>query len=61
MNTKELLQADNINNSNGIGISNLKRRLELLYNNKYELTTNTDNSFYETHLNIDLTWNLNVS
>lgn len=39
----------------GIGISNLKRRLELLYNNKYELTTNVRDTFYETHLNIDLT------
>jgi LytS/YehU family sensor histidine kinase len=54
MNTKELLQAGNFNNSNGIGIANLKRRLELLYNSKYELTTNIDNAFYETHLNIDL-------
>jgi LytS/YehU family sensor histidine kinase len=55
LNTRELLQADNFNNSNGIGIVNLKRRLELLYNNKYELTINADNTFYETHLNIDLT------
>ncbi len=55
MNTKELTQISNTKNSNGIGISNLKRRLELLYNNKYELTTNNDSAFYETHLNIDLT------
>jgi two-component system, LytTR family, sensor kinase len=54
MNTKELPQAGNTKNSNGIGISNLKRRLELLYNNKFELTTNIDNAFYETHLKIDL-------
>ena len=54
MNTKELPQAGNTKNSNGIGISNLKRRLELLYNNKFELTTNMDNAFYETHLKIDL-------
>ena len=55
MNTKESPQVDNAKNSNGIGISNLKRRLELLYNNKYELTTNMDNDYYETVLNIDLT------
>ena len=54
MNTKELPQAGNTKNSNGIGISNLKRRLELLYNNKFELTTNMDIAFYETHLKIDL-------
>jgi len=55
MNTIELQQAGRTKNSNGIGISNLKRRLELLYNNKFELTTNANNAFYETHLNIDLT------
>jgi two-component system, LytTR family, sensor kinase len=54
MNTKELPQPGYTKNSNGIGISNLKRRLELLYNNKFELITNSDNAFYETHLNIDL-------
>ena len=55
INTIELPLAGCTKNSNGIGISNLKRRLELLYNNKFELTTNFDNAFYETHLNIDLT------
>jgi sensor histidine kinase YesM len=54
MNTRELPQAGNFNRSNGIGITNLKRRLELLYNNKYQLTTNVEDTFYETHLNIDL-------
>jgi two-component system, LytTR family, sensor kinase len=54
MNTKELPQAGNTKNSNGIGISNLKRRLELLYKDKFELTANNDEAFYETHLNIDL-------
>jgi len=54
VNTKELPQAGNFNHSNGIGIANLKRRLELLYNNKYQLTTNAQNTIYETHLNIDL-------
>jgi two-component system LytT family sensor kinase len=55
MNTKEMTQISNTKNSNGIGISNLKRRLELLYNNRYEFTTVANADFYETHLNIDLT------
>jgi len=54
MNTKEMTQVSDNKNSNGIGISNLKRRLELLYKNKYELLTNKENAFYETHLNINL-------
>jgi two-component system LytT family sensor kinase len=54
-NTKESMQASNINNSNGIGISNLKRRLELLYHGRHELSTIINNDLYETHLNIDLT------
>src|SRR6266540_2252038 len=53
INTKELQQATT-KNSNGIGIANLKRRLELLYTKKYELTTNIGNDFYETKLIIDL-------
>jgi sensor histidine kinase YesM len=54
MNTKEVLPAGDMKNSNGIGISNLKRRLELLYNTKHEFTFNIENAIYETHLNIDL-------
>jgi two-component system LytT family sensor kinase len=38
----------------GIGIANLRRRLELLYNHKYELTVNNDYDCYETILTIDL-------
>lgn len=53
-NTKELLQTGDNKNSNGIGISNLKRRLELLYNNKYVLTTHQDDDYYETVLNINM-------
>jgi len=55
VNTKELLQAAVTKNSNGIGIANLKRRLELLYPQKYELTTKAGNELYETNLIIDLT------
>jgi len=41
-------------NSNGIGISNLKRRLALLYPQKYELTINNGVDFFETILKINL-------
>lgn len=54
INTKELQQTTITTNSNGIGIVNLKRRLELLYPHKYELTTNIENNLYETNLVIDL-------
>ena len=54
MNTKEMMQANDSKNSTGIGIGNLKRRLELLYNDKYRLTSKNENDWYETELNIDL-------
>lgn len=54
-NTKELQQAIAATNSNGIGITNLKRRLELLYPGNYKLTSNIENEFYETNLILDLT------
>jgi two-component system, LytTR family, sensor kinase len=54
INTKELMQANDNKNSTGIGISNLKRRLELLYHDKYKLTSNSENDWYETELKIDL-------
>jgi two-component system LytT family sensor kinase len=41
-------------NDKGIGINNLKRRLELLYPGKYTLTYNKENHFYETHITIEL-------
>jgi LytS/YehU family sensor histidine kinase len=53
-NTKEAQQAAASENSNGIGIVNLKRRLELLYPAKYKLTSKMENDFYETNLTIDL-------
>lgn len=53
-NTKELQELTDIKDPGGIGIANLKRRLELLYINKYELKTTVSNDFYETNLNINL-------
>jgi two-component system LytT family sensor kinase len=53
VNTRELLPAD-AGNAKGIGIANLRRRLELLYNKKFTLTVNNDYDIYETNLTIDL-------
>jgi two-component system LytT family sensor kinase len=53
-NTTEGQQHSITENSGGIGIANLKRRLELSYANRYELTTRNENNFYETNLMIDL-------
>jgi two-component system LytT family sensor kinase len=52
MNTKEAGMGPGA--GGGIGIANLRRRLELLYNHKYMLTVNNDYDTYETHLTIDL-------
>jgi two-component system, LytTR family, sensor kinase len=54
INTKEQQQNSTTKNSNGIGISNLKRRLELLYPGKYRLITNNEDKLYQTSLTIDL-------
>jgi two-component system LytT family sensor kinase len=53
-NTKELQEASLTKTSNGIGMINLKRRLELVYPQKYELTTNAGSDYYEANLIIDL-------
>jgi two-component system, LytTR family, sensor kinase len=53
-NTKELAHNAVPESSNGIGIANLKRRLELLYPEKHQLTTTIENEFYETNLILDL-------
>ena len=53
-NTRELQPHGSVINSNGIGIANLQRRLELLYNKKYDLVTNSEYELYETELIIDL-------
>jgi two-component system, LytTR family, sensor kinase len=53
-NTKEINREGFVQNSSGIGIVNLKRRLELLYPNKFEITTNNAVEYYETNLKINL-------
>jgi len=54
VNTKEKQLSPGNNNSNGIGLANLKRRLDLLYSGRYELATTAGADFYETTLKIDL-------
>jgi sensor histidine kinase YesM len=34
----------------GIGLENVKRRLELIYGSGYDLDINTDNGFYNVNL-----------
>lgn len=41
-------------NPGGIGLVNLKRRLELLYPGKYEINLNRQDSYYEADLKIEL-------
>jgi hypothetical protein len=53
-NTKESLQAIPTRSSNGIGIANLQRRLDLLYDRKHTYTTETEDHAYKTNLIIDL-------
>jgi LytS/YehU family sensor histidine kinase len=54
VNTKELQEQPSARDSGGIGITNLKRRLELLYNNKYVFSTKDSGDIYETSLIINL-------
>lgn len=42
------------NNSKGIGLKNLKKRLELIYPNNHELKIRSENNFYYTTLFINL-------
>jgi two-component system LytT family sensor kinase len=53
-NTKESQEVDPVKKSNGIGIANLNRRLELLYNGKYTYSIKDEIYFYESTLTIDL-------
>lgn len=54
INTKELQEPSTVKDANGIGITNLKRRLELLYPDKYDFTSTNSNDLYVTNLNINL-------
>ena len=54
INTKEEPQAATLQNEKGIGIANLKKRLDLLYPQKYSLANGTGPELYETRLIMDL-------
>ncbi len=54
VNTNEPQPDGNGGHSTGIGLANLRRRLELLYAKKYELITSKEPEWYETNLTIDL-------
>jgi len=54
INTKEKQQSTSNENSGGIGIVNLKRRLELLYPKKHRLSLNNEQDFYKATLIINL-------
>lgn len=45
---------NDLSQSNGIGIENVKKRLEILYNNKYKLDINNDGLLFTVNLRIDL-------
>jgi LytS/YehU family sensor histidine kinase len=53
-NTKEFQESDPGNKSKGIGVANLKRRLELLYKGKYEYRVINEPDVYKSILTIDL-------
>lgn len=53
-NTKEFQESDPDNKSKGIGVANLKRRLELLYKGKYEYRIINEQDVYKSILTIDL-------
>ncbi len=53
-NTKDSQESDVGKKTNGIGVANLKRRLELLYPGKFRYTIKNELHFYETILTIDL-------
>ncbi|MBD0288831.1 MAG: sensor histidine kinase, partial [Flavisolibacter sp.] len=46
--------AENVKVNNGIGLKNLKRRLELLYKDKYTFFTRYEDGLYQSRLKIIL-------
>jgi len=45
---------DGLTEKKGIGLDNLRRRLELVYPKKHKLTFNTKNQVYRAELTLDL-------
>ena len=52
---KNKFDLKNEDETTGIGLTNLKRRLDLSYPKKYDLNISNENSIYFVHLKIDLT------
>jgi LytS/YehU family sensor histidine kinase len=48
------IKSEDIEESNGFGLDNLERRLQLAYPNNYKLEIITENNLYITKLNIDM-------
>lgn len=53
-NTKNAASNGKPNEPNGIGLNNIRRRLELLYNGKYNLEINNKSHSYEVSLTLDI-------
>lgn len=53
-NSKGLGEDGHINKTNGIGLSNIKRRLELMYPGNYALDIKDDNDNFEVNLKLQL-------
>ena len=51
---KHINGTENGNKASGIGLVNLRKRLELLYRDKYIIHTNSDDNFYTTEILIKL-------
>jgi len=54
MNTKDKIVSRSISKEKGIGINNVKRRLELIYPNKYDLKITDNELTYEVNLKIEM-------
>lgn len=46
------LAADNTKKSRGLGLKNVRERLELVYQNRYDLQLSTDNNIFDVNLKI---------
>ncbi len=53
-NHKHINTSPRITNNTGIGINNTRRRLDLMYNDRYELTINDEPATFDVHLNIQV-------
>jgi LytS/YehU family sensor histidine kinase len=53
-NTKENINGRKTIDHGGIGIANVKRRLELLYPDKHVLTIQNNDHFFEVTLNLEV-------